>query len=405
MSRKGNCIDNCIMESFFGTLKNEMFYGHESEFKTFEDLHEAIEKYINYYNNERIKSKTKWMPPSKFREASVLSLCYNPVNLSSLLSTHQKGCSMLFRLSDKKVTIVKESHFGLEKEIQKLVEDNLADIFPDLRLTFLKSELTIGEFRFDSLAFDERNKVFYILEYKNVEKKSLVDQGVAYLKTLLDRKTEFTYLLEELKGIELKPKAIDWGATRVIFIAPSYNNYQLEIAKLRNAPFSLYKFSKYDKDFFSLEKIEYKAKDKTDFNDLNLGLESREVKKEIKVYSEEDHLKDKPTKIKELYEKLKDSILSLDADIQIEPKKLYIAFKGTKTNICDLELFKSNIKVLINLNVGQIEDPFKIAKVMKYNDGSRIGHHGNGDYQVIVEDENIVDKLMFLIKQSYKVNG
>lgn len=74
MSRKGNCIDNCIMESFFGTLKNEMFYGHESEFKTFDDLYKAIEKYINYYNNERIKSKTKWMPPSKFRETSMLSL-------------------------------------------------------------------------------------------------------------------------------------------------------------------------------------------------------------------------------------------------------------------------------------------------------------------------------------------
>ena len=74
MSRKGNCIDNCIMESFFGTLKNEMFYGHESEFKTFEELYKAIEKYINYYNNERIKSKTKWMPPSKYREASMLSL-------------------------------------------------------------------------------------------------------------------------------------------------------------------------------------------------------------------------------------------------------------------------------------------------------------------------------------------
>ena len=74
MSRKGNCIDNCIMESFFGTLKNEMFYGHESEFKTFSDLHRAIDKYINYYNNERIKSKTKWMPLSKFSEASMLSL-------------------------------------------------------------------------------------------------------------------------------------------------------------------------------------------------------------------------------------------------------------------------------------------------------------------------------------------
>lgn len=74
MSRKGNCIDNCIMESFFGTLKNEMFYGHELEFKTFEDLYKAIERYINYYNNERIKSKTKWMPPAKYREASIVGL-------------------------------------------------------------------------------------------------------------------------------------------------------------------------------------------------------------------------------------------------------------------------------------------------------------------------------------------
>ena len=74
MSRKGNCIDNCIMESFFGTLKNEMFYGHESEFKTFKDLYVAIQKYINYYNNERIKCKTKWMPPAKFRETSMLGL-------------------------------------------------------------------------------------------------------------------------------------------------------------------------------------------------------------------------------------------------------------------------------------------------------------------------------------------
>ena len=87
MSRKGKCLDNCIMESFFGTLKTEMFNDHESEFKTFSDLHRSIDKYINYYNNERIKSKTKWMPPSKFREASMLSLRYNPINLSSLLGT------------------------------------------------------------------------------------------------------------------------------------------------------------------------------------------------------------------------------------------------------------------------------------------------------------------------------
>ena len=74
MSRKGNCIDNCIMETFFGTLKREMFYGHENEFQTFEQLKQAIAGYIDYYNNKRIKGKTKWMPPVKFREASMLTL-------------------------------------------------------------------------------------------------------------------------------------------------------------------------------------------------------------------------------------------------------------------------------------------------------------------------------------------
>ena len=74
MSRKGNCIDNCIMETFFGTLKREMFYGHEQEFQTFEQLKQAIAEYIDYYNNRRIKGKTKWMPPVKFREASMLAL-------------------------------------------------------------------------------------------------------------------------------------------------------------------------------------------------------------------------------------------------------------------------------------------------------------------------------------------
>ena len=74
MSRKGNCIDNCIMESFFGIIKNEMFYGHESEFKTFDQFKQAVADYMYYYNNQRIKSKTKWMPPSKFREASMLAL-------------------------------------------------------------------------------------------------------------------------------------------------------------------------------------------------------------------------------------------------------------------------------------------------------------------------------------------
>ena len=72
MSRKGNCYDNCIMETFFGRLKNEMFYGFEREYTSFEAFASAIDEYIAYYNNRRIQAKTTWMPPSKFREASML---------------------------------------------------------------------------------------------------------------------------------------------------------------------------------------------------------------------------------------------------------------------------------------------------------------------------------------------
>lgn len=71
MSRKGNCYDNSIMETFFGRLKNEIYYGYEKDYKSFEEFSKAIEEYINYYNNERIQAKTKWMPPTKYRQASM----------------------------------------------------------------------------------------------------------------------------------------------------------------------------------------------------------------------------------------------------------------------------------------------------------------------------------------------
>ena len=73
MSRKGNCYDNCIMETFFGRLKTEMFYGNERDFMSFDEFKKAIDEYIDYYNNRRIQAKTKWMPPVKYRKTSIVS--------------------------------------------------------------------------------------------------------------------------------------------------------------------------------------------------------------------------------------------------------------------------------------------------------------------------------------------
>ena len=70
MSRNGNCYDNSIMGTFFERLKNEIYYDYEKSYSSFEEFSKVIEEYIDYYNNERIQSKTKWMPPIKYRLAS-----------------------------------------------------------------------------------------------------------------------------------------------------------------------------------------------------------------------------------------------------------------------------------------------------------------------------------------------
>lgn len=65
MSRKGNCLYNTIIENFFGILKSEMFY--TQKFNSIEQLKNEIDKYIIYYNNQRIKSNLNKMSPIKYR--------------------------------------------------------------------------------------------------------------------------------------------------------------------------------------------------------------------------------------------------------------------------------------------------------------------------------------------------
>lgn len=65
MSRKGNCLDNAVMENFFGLLKSELLY--LQKFDTVDQFIKELEAYIDYYNNKRIKSKLKGLSPVQYR--------------------------------------------------------------------------------------------------------------------------------------------------------------------------------------------------------------------------------------------------------------------------------------------------------------------------------------------------
>ena len=65
MSRKGNCHDNSVMENFFGLLKQEIYYG--KTYYSYGELKQAIEDYIKYYNEKRIKERLGWLSPMQYR--------------------------------------------------------------------------------------------------------------------------------------------------------------------------------------------------------------------------------------------------------------------------------------------------------------------------------------------------
>ncbi len=69
MSRKGNCLDNAVVENFFGILKSEMY--HHQEFDSADHLINEINAYIDYYNNKRIKVKLKGLTPVEFRNQAL----------------------------------------------------------------------------------------------------------------------------------------------------------------------------------------------------------------------------------------------------------------------------------------------------------------------------------------------
>jgi transposase InsO family protein len=69
MSRKGNCLDNAVMENFFGLLKSELLY--LKKFSSFEHFRNELEDYIDYYNNRRIKCKLKGLSPVQYRIQSI----------------------------------------------------------------------------------------------------------------------------------------------------------------------------------------------------------------------------------------------------------------------------------------------------------------------------------------------
>lgn len=299
---------------------------------------------------------------------------------------------ILFSNYHGKLLELKEKDFKLEKEIQKLFEENLTSI---MGLQLVKSEFIIKNNRIDTLAFDPEAKAFIIIEYKRTKSNSVIDQGLSYLNLMLEYKADFIVEYNEGMKENLKRDSVDWSQTRVAFVSTSFTELQKQSTNFKDLAIELWEIKQYENGAIIVSSVR-KSRSAPSIKLIAEQSEILEhVSKEIKIYTEEEHLNGKSEEVKELYESFKNAILNLPADINLKPKKTYIAFK-TKTNIVDVEIQTNCIKIWINLKKGQLEDSKNIMR-----DVSMLkGHNGNGDFEIIVKDTKDQEYLMSLVKQA-----
>jgi len=88
----------------------------------------------------------------------------------------------------------------------------------------------------------------------------------------------------------------------------------------------------------------------------------KEVSKEVRVFTEDDHLSACTPEVADLYEALKARILSLGSDVQVVPRQQYVAFQAGRRNVVDVHLAKKHLKLWINLPAGSLQDPLGLAR-------------------------------------------
>lgn len=296
-----------------------------------------------------------------------------------------------YKIEESKLIPIKEKTIELEKDVQTLTEANLEAVFG---LKFVRSEFALQNFRIDTLAFDEENNSFVIIEYKRDHSFSVIDQGFSYLALMLNNKADFILELNERTQRNLKKDGVDWSQSRVLFLANSYSSYQKNAIGFRDLPIELWEVKIFDNNTISYNQLTAgDAKESIKKVSSNSNVE--QVSREVKVYTLEDHTDGIPEKVKNLFISLREKIISLDESIEERVKKFYISYR-TGVAFVFVHLQQAQIKIHLIVPQSELNDPLKLTR-----DVTNVGHYGGGVTEVILDKEENLDRVFELVRQSY----
>ena len=300
----------------------------------------------------------------------------------------------IFQMRDNILVEIHEEAFNRERMTQNIVEKNLDLIFSGLK--FLATEFQIDDLRPDTIAFDSEKNSFVIIEYKNIQNYSLIDQGVSYYQLLHERRENFVLLYNKKMDKRADVSNINWDETRVIFISPEYTKYQKRASGFQGLPIELYEIKKYQDNVISLNRI-------GDYQIQNIKVsKSSKARTRLSEYIEENYLAGKyhsqfPTEeTKKLWNQLKNAIEDTFEDIEFRQKKIYGGYylRDGGSLICTLEIRKTQIN--LSYSTGNIT----LLETSEFvEDVSRVGHHGVGSFRSKIKSFDDISKSIPLIQK------
>lgn len=313
----------------------------------------------------------------------------------------------LFEIAGQKLSVLTQSNFALEKNLQAIVERNLETVF-NCRL--VQSEFPTGvqhSGRIDTLALSEDDNPV-IIEYKKVESSELVNQSLYYLAWLKDHKGDFERAVQKALGNSIE---VDWSEIRVICIAPNYKKYDLYAVQMMGANIELWAYHLFENRFLYLEKVLQTGysplaseEGQPEINGKNPVMVAAGRKAALTratgVYTFEEHLEGKSDEIKELAFAIQEFITGLDSAIQEVPKKNYVAYKISQNIVC-MELQNQRVLLYLKLNPKEISNPPKISRDMTGK-----GHYGTGDFEISVKNmEDFEIAKPYIVMAYQKLGG
>lgn len=283
----------------------------------------------------------------------------------------------LFNIKNE-VKEYKSSTIDLEKKLQNIIEANMEILFG---VKFLATEYSISHGRIDSIGIDE-NLCPVIFEYKRSMNENVINQGLFYLDWLLDHRDSFKMLLLNSKMSDIIDK-IDWENPRIICIANDFTKYDQYAVNQMKHDISLVRYIKFEDDLLMFEHV----------NDNN-------IKNNTNSSNITKHNKNESTQIlSNLYEDIKNYILSLGDDVSENILKHYIAFRKLKNIVCVETSYKDKLILRLRLDT----DTFPFEKDFSRNT-TGIGHLGSGDVELTIRNSDDFEKAKPFLMQVYNEN-